>query len=145
MTKTDAQLEQLQRLTSDVEFAAVQKDVLYGLQQGTAVLKQIHVEMGGIEKVERLLEEGAEARAYQREVSDLLAGGLLSNQDEDEVEDELEAMERELGVAPKEEVVVVVLPDVPVREVDDGLPEQVPARERAKAREARRTEELLAA
>lgn len=65
LAKTDAQLQQLEQLTSDVEFALVQKDVLYGLQQGTAVLKEIHKEMGGIEQVEKLLEENEEARAYQ--------------------------------------------------------------------------------
>lgn len=65
LSKTDAQLAQLEVLTSDVEFALVQKDVLYGLQQGTAVLKEIHKEMGGIENVEKLLGENEEARAYQ--------------------------------------------------------------------------------
>lgn len=66
LTKTDQQLAQLQALTSDVEFALVQKDVVYGLQQGTAVLKEIHKEMGGLEKVEMILEESAEAQAYQK-------------------------------------------------------------------------------
>ena len=70
--KTDAQLAQLEQLTSDVEFALVQKDVLYGLQQGTAVLKEIHREMGGIENVEKLLGENAEARAYQEVCLSLL-------------------------------------------------------------------------
>jgi hypothetical protein len=65
LSKTDAQLAQLEILTSDVEFALVQKDVLFGLQQGTAVLKEIHKEMGGIENVEKLLGENEEARAYQ--------------------------------------------------------------------------------
>ena len=65
LSKTDAQLAQLEQLTSDVEFALVQKDVLYGLQQGTAVLKEIHKEMGGIENVEKLLSDSEEARAYQ--------------------------------------------------------------------------------
>jgi charged multivesicular body protein 6 len=65
LSKTDAQLAQLEILTSDVEFALVQKDVLYGLQQGTAVLKEIHKEMGGIENVEKLLADNEEARAYQ--------------------------------------------------------------------------------
>jgi len=65
LEKTDKQLAQLEILTSDVEFALVQKDVLFGLQQGTAVLKEIHKEMGGIENVEKLLGENAEARAYQ--------------------------------------------------------------------------------
>lgn len=65
LSKTDAQLAQLEVLTSDVEFALVQKDVLYGLQQGTQVLREIHKEMGGIENVEKLLADGEEARAYQ--------------------------------------------------------------------------------
>jgi hypothetical protein len=65
LSKTDSQLAQLEVLTSDVEFALVQKDVLYGLQQGTAVLKEIHREMGGIENVEKLLADSEEARQYQ--------------------------------------------------------------------------------
>jgi charged multivesicular body protein 6 len=52
-------------LTGQVEFALVQKDVLFGLQQGTQVLQAINKEMGGIEAVDRLMEETAEARAYQ--------------------------------------------------------------------------------
>lgn len=66
LAKTDAQLEQLERLTAEVDFALVQKDVLFGLQQGTTVLKEIHREMGGIENVEKLLGENEEAREYQR-------------------------------------------------------------------------------
>ena len=65
LSKTDQQLAQLQALTSDVEFALVQKDVLFGLQQGTAVLKEIHKEMGGLDRVELILSESEEAQAYQ--------------------------------------------------------------------------------
>lgn len=43
----------------------MQKDVLFGLQQGTKVLQAINKEIGGIEAVDRLMEETAEARAYQ--------------------------------------------------------------------------------
>jgi len=76
LSKTDQQLAQLQALTSDVEFALVQKDVLFGLQQGTAVLKEIHKEMGGLDKVEMILEESAEAHAYQK-VGNLRSGDEL--------------------------------------------------------------------
>lgn len=65
LSKTDAQLEQLEHLTSQVEFSLVQKDVLFGLQQGTKVLQAINKEMGGIEAVEKLMGETEEARAYQ--------------------------------------------------------------------------------
>lgn len=42
----------------------VEVSVLHGLKQGNEVLKQIHKEMN-LESVEKLLEETAEARAYQ--------------------------------------------------------------------------------
>ncbi|KAK3387060.1 Snf7 family [Podospora didyma] len=119
LTKTDAQLEQLEKLTSSVEFALIQKDVLFGLQQGTKVLKEIHAEMGGIDHVEKLMGETADAVAYQNEVSEML-GGRISNQDEDEVEDELAALEAEVNGGAR--VVVQPLPDVP----DTQLPVPVP-------------------
>ena|SRR2546423_14723668 len=178
LAKTDSQLEQLEKLTSSVEFALVQKDVVFGLQQGTRVLQQIHKEMGGLEAVEKLIGETEEARAYQQvsgfslyhhgyaasnfvlryvtarhhpltrvvltchdyeqEISEALAG-QMSNEDEDEVEDELEAMEREVeGVkmpdAPKKTLVGEgVLPDVPPS-INQEEERQRRRKERAKAR-----------
>ncbi|KAI0402121.1 charged multivesicular body protein 6 [Xylaria palmicola] len=96
LAKTDAQLAQLENLTRNVEFALIQKDVVFGLQQGTRVLREINAEMGGIEHVEKLMGETADAIAYQKEVSEML-GGRITNQDEDDVEDELLALEREVN------------------------------------------------
>ncbi|OQV01333.1 hypothetical protein CLAIMM_06712 [Cladophialophora immunda] len=119
LSKTDAQLEQLEKLTSSVEFALVQKDVLFGLQQGTQVLNMIHKEMGGLEGVEKMMGETEEARRYQQEISEALAG-QMSNEDEDEVEDELEALERE----------VVGLPDAPNKTIlGEGTLPEVPKTE----------------
>lgn len=110
LARTDLQLQQLQQLTSDIEFSMIQKDIVFGLQQGTKVLKQIQAEIGGIENVEKLLADNEEARAYQKEVSDML-GGKMSNEDEDEVEDELEALDRAVyGVKEPE---APRLPDAP--------------------------------
>jgi charged multivesicular body protein 6 len=53
-----------------------------------------------------------------------MLGGRISNQDEDEVEDELDALEAEVMGVP--------LPDVPTAEL--------PAKERAKARQKEREE-----
>ncbi len=91
LQKTDQQLAQLEVLTSDVEFALVQKDVLFGLQQGTKVLKQIHREMGSLESVEKMVGDGEEEMKYQEEVAEALKG-RMTNQEEDEVEDELEML-----------------------------------------------------
>ncbi|CAO2655070.1 Nn.00g118030.m01.CDS01 [Neocucurbitaria sp. VM-36] len=132
LSKTDAQLAQLEQLTSDVEFALVQKDVLFGLQEGTRVLKEIHREMGGIENVEKLLGENEEARAYQEEISELLAG-KMTNQDEDEVEDELEVLEAEVNG--------FTLPEPPVAQPQFTEEEKA---QMAKDRAARRARERAA-
>lgn len=140
LAKTDAQLETLEKLTSSVEFALVQKDVVFGLQQGTAVLKQIHAEMGGVENVEKLMGENEEARQYQREISDMLAGEI-SNQDEDEVEDELDALEAEInGGVRTENEAVPTLPEAPNRKIEDAGSERVQAKLR-KARARVRAQE----
>jgi charged multivesicular body protein 6 len=142
LQKTDQQLAQLEILVNDVEFARIQKDVLYGLQQGTNVLKEIHREMGGIENVEKLLEEGAEARQYQKEVSDMLSE-RMTNADEDEVEDELERLEREVNGV----VDVGKLPDAPTKELEQRQVEKDRRERRAREREAesgQRAEPMLA-
>ena len=117
LAKTDAQLQTLEELTASVEFAQVQKDVVFGLQQGASVLKQIHAEMGGIENVEKLIGESEDARAYQREISEMLRGEM-SNQDEDEVEDELEKMVGEInGIKePDGAEAMAEYPDAPQQE-----------------------------
>ena len=152
LAKTDAQLQTLEELTASVEFAQVQKDVVFGLQQGTSVLKQIHAEMGGIENVEKLMGESEDARAYQREISEMLRGEM-SNQDEDEVEDELEKMEGEINglKEPDLEQAQVEYPDAPRQEpVFAGELKEVgqqKARERARAAErkaAQAAEPMLA-
>ena len=43
----------------------MEKDILYGLQQGNAALREIQKEMS-LEAVEKLMEETAEAVAYQK-------------------------------------------------------------------------------
>ncbi|KAK5937742.1 Vacuolar protein sorting-associated protein 20 [Knufia obscura] len=137
LSQTDAQLEQLEKLTSNVEFALVQKDVVFGLQRGTEVLKMINKEMGGLASVEKIMEDSTEARREQEEISETLAG-QLSNQEEDDVEDELEALEREVeGVklpdAPSKTIITDGdLPNAPETELD----KEQKRKERARARKA---------
>ncbi|GAB7361153.1 hypothetical protein MBLNU230_g1187t1 [Neophaeotheca triangularis] len=141
LQKTDQQLAQLEALTSDVEFALVQKDVVFGLQQGTSVLKEIHKEIGGLDKVGLIMEESEEARAYQEEINDMLAG-KMSNQDEDDVEDELERMRE--AEQPRE---TPKLPEAPVNPPMPDPPSKDPietSAERAKRRARERAEEQAA-
>ncbi|KAL4975465.1 Snf7-domain-containing protein [Aspergillus desertorum] len=137
LAKTDAQLAQLEQLSSQVEFALIQKDVLYGLQQGTQVLQMINKELGGIEGVEKLMGETEEARAYQEEISQMLAGNL-SNQDEDEVEDELEALHREVRDP-------VSFPNAPTAPPEVEVPEEELEKQKAKAKARAREQAAIAA
>ncbi|KAL8343983.1 hypothetical protein RB601_004483 [Gaeumannomyces tritici] len=134
LSKTDAQLDQLEKLVNSVEFALISKDVVFGLEQGTKVLEQIHKEMGGIEHVEKLMGDTADAIAYQKEISEML-GGSMSNQDEDEVEVELAALEEEVsGVSlPSAPNAKLPTPEVEAVTEDEGVP--APARVEA-ARQA---------
>ncbi|KAH0094132.1 charged multivesicular body protein-like protein 6, partial [Aureobasidium melanogenum] len=136
LAKTDQQLAQLETLTSDVEFALVQKDVVFGLQQGTKVLKEIHKEMGGLERVELILGENEEAQAYQNEINEML-GTRMTNQEEDEVEDELEALAAEANrqrmPSTVEEGVIEPLPNAPTDAPKESAKER--AARRARERE----------
>ena len=141
LSQTDTQLEQLEKLTSNVEFALVQKDVVFGLQRGTEVLTMINKEMGGLASVEKIVEDSAEARREQEEISEALAG-QLSNQEEDDVEDELEALEREVeGVklpdAPSKTIITDGdLPDAPETDLDKEQKRKERARQRKAQLEA---------
>ena len=161
LAKTDAQLAQLEQLTSNVEFAQIQKDVVFGLQQGTKVLQEIHKEMGGIEHVEKLMGESADAVAYQKvslsrfiairvrrgllladyvlvsgiqEVSDML-GGHITNHEEEEVEDELEALETQMrGTKQDDKVDLPSAPEAPLPKVEaEDTQPAVEAREQRQA------------
>jgi len=93
LSKSEAQLLNLEQLTQSIEFALVEKDVFAGLEQGNLVLEEIHNEIP-IEKVEKLMEDTTDAIAYQNEISEALSGKLTS-EDEEEILAELAQIERE--------------------------------------------------
>ncbi|KAF8597732.1 hypothetical protein BDV93DRAFT_452321 [Ceratobasidium sp. AG-I] len=93
LQKTDGQLETLENLVSSIEFALVEKDIIFGLQQGNKVLKSIHAEMS-LEDVEKLMEETAEAVAYQKEIDEMLTSQMTVDEEES-VQRELEQLQAE--------------------------------------------------
>ncbi|KAI0274739.1 Snf7 family [Gloeopeniophorella convolvens] len=119
LVKTDGQLENLEQLVSTIEFSLVEVSVLHGLKQGNAVLKEIHKELN-VENVEKLLEETAEAREYQREIDSMLTNNL-SLDEEDEVQAELRALQQESLREQKTEN--IRLPDVPTTELISAKPD----------------------
>lgn len=129
---TDKELEALEKLTSDLEFAQVQQQVLDGLQVGNEALKKIH-EVLTIDEVERIMDETREGIEKQQEIDAIIATGALSQEDEDSVAAELE------------ELVASTLPAID-EDIDDKLPE-VPTEEpeaEKKKRKEREPEKRIA-
>ncbi|XP_068219025.1 charged multivesicular body protein 6-A-like isoform X1 [Palaemon carinicauda] len=118
LNKTDATLNNIDHMIQDLEFAQIEMKVVDSLKVGNEALKQIN-EMLSIEDIERILDETEEGAEKQREISALLSGGTLTDEDESAVEEELDALiadavEKQLPDAPTAaENPEVELPDVP--------------------------------
>ncbi|TPX31688.1 hypothetical protein SmJEL517_g05063 [Synchytrium microbalum] len=112
LDQTDNQLLNLEQLTNSIEYALVEQDVIKGLEQGNQVLKEIHKELS-VEAVQKLMDDTADAIAYQNEVEEIL-GSKLTEQDDAQIEAELDAMVEQQQVQ---------LPSVPVEPIDLALPD----------------------
>ncbi|CAF0864308.1 unnamed protein product [Adineta ricciae] len=106
LDKSENILENVERMTHDLEFAQVQVDVVHSLKQGNDALKKMN-ELLKLEDIEKLMEDSREAVEYQNEVSNLLSGGL-SRVDEEDVEAELDELIRR-----EESADISRLPDIP--------------------------------
>uniref|UniRef100_A0A0B7AHI2 Charged multivesicular body protein 6 n=1 Tax=Arion vulgaris TaxID=1028688 RepID=A0A0B7AHI2_9EUPU len=129
LSKTDGQLENIERLVHDLEYAQVEQQVIKGLQIGNASLKKMH-ELLSLEDVERIMEETQEGIEKQREIDELLSGGL-SAEDEIDVLAELdEIIKQQTG-----EEEDVELPDVPkeIIEEQEKQPEAIKTKKTAVA------------
>lgn len=134
LERTDNQLENLEKMVQDVEFAQIQLQVADGLKQGNEALKKMH-EIMSIEDVEKIMDETKEGIEYQREIDELLSGSL-TQEDEDAVLEELEEMTKSIA-EDDQEFPTELLPEVPTNE---------PGEKRApKAKETRREAEMVQA
>ncbi|XP_072311981.1 charged multivesicular body protein 6 [Eucyclogobius newberryi] len=132
LDKTENQISNLEQMVQDLEFAQIEMKVLEGLKVGNDCLKKMH-EVMSIEEVERIMDETQDAIEYQKQIDEMLAGSL-TQEDEDDILAELEAITQddvELPEVPSEE-----LPEVPADK------EEKPEREKSKKKPER---ELLAA
>lgn len=132
LQKTDSQLANLEELVSTIEFSLVEMSVLHGLQQGNAVLAEIHKEMT-IENVEKLLSETQDAREYQREINDMLSNTMTA-EDEDAVLSELAELQAEALRAQIPSVPSAAIPEAPESPVKSSEEEEEVAVERVRER-----------
>lgn len=108
--KADQQLQNLEQITQDLEFAQVEMQVVDGLKAGNQALKKIN-ETLNIEDIEKIMEESREGIEKQQEITDLISGALT---DEDN-----EAVEIELAELISMNDIVPILPEVPNQELEE--------------------------
>ncbi|XP_074106090.1 vacuolar protein sorting 20 [Cotesia typhae] len=117
LTKTDKQLENLERMVHDIEFAQIETKVIDGLKIGNSALKMLHNVLS-IDEIEKVMDETREGLEKQKELDDLLMG-QLTDEDESQVEAELDALAAQQVEEVPEVPQDVLLPDVP-----EDLPEK---------------------
>ncbi|XP_039956199.1 charged multivesicular body protein 6-A [Bactrocera tryoni] len=109
LNNADKQLENLEKLTADLEFAQVELQVIEGLKQGNAALKKVH-DLMDINEIEKIMDETREGVEKQQEI-DAILSGALSQEDEENVLAELDALAAEEATS--------LLPEVPAEDLPE--------------------------
>jgi charged multivesicular body protein 6 len=76
-------LNRLEELIASIEFSRLQKEAVEALAEGVKMLKRVQKETGGVDYVNRLMDERDEALLEKREISDALASVGVAADDAD--------------------------------------------------------------
>ncbi|KAK3924404.1 Charged multivesicular body protein 6 [Frankliniella fusca] len=125
---TDNQLETLEKLTQDLEFASIEAQVINGLKVGNEALKKANA-IFSIDEIERIMDETREGVEKQQEIDEMLSG-VLSDQDEEDVLSELDEIikEQKKETEPSPVVLDEEMDELPDEKMDDlpDVPDEEP-------------------
>ncbi|XP_055858597.1 charged multivesicular body protein 6-A [Episyrphus balteatus] len=113
LENTDVQLENLEKLAADIEFAQIEADIVNKLKMGNEALKAAN-ELMNIEEIENIMDETREGAEKQKEIDTILSG-TLTDQDEEDVLAELDDLVN-ADEAEKQANTNIQLPEVPTDE-----------------------------
>lgn len=97
MEQWQRSLTQLEETASSIEAASTNVEIVRALHDSSGVLKALNSEVGGAEGVEKAMGELRDAASMTEEISSIISelGQEQMRLDEDEVEDEFEALQKE--------------------------------------------------
>uniref|UniRef100_A0A0K0F502 Charged multivesicular body protein 6 (inferred by orthology to a human protein) n=1 Tax=Strongyloides venezuelensis TaxID=75913 RepID=A0A0K0F502_STRVS len=127
--KTEKQLDTIQRMVNDIEFATIQAEVVNRLKAGNEALKQMN-KLFDLDEIDKIMEETKEGAEFQEEISNMLSGSFTEH-DEEELEAELEKL-----TTQEIDEKLVGLPKVP--ESDLTVEETGAEREKSKIKNSRK-------
>ncbi|KAJ3675488.1 hypothetical protein LUZ60_004530 [Juncus effusus] len=121
LKNVDGWLMNVEQQLADIELASKQKAVFDSLKAGTNAIKSIQSEIN-IDDVQKLMDDTAEAKAYQDEI---IAALKLSPEEEEEVMEEFEKLEELMFVEDVGELPQVPVGPVTTNQKDEIIDEEI--------------------